>query len=169
LRAKTAVEYQTTHRGDHAANQRGVDMHGEFDFLSGSPSQRVDEARALFVAQRARAPYFGPNEAGCLIGQAIEFIVDGFERDQASLFDQIGKEIPDHLTSVPLYAEARHHLSALSNGVQRLEESPPEIRVRGEQSGHVVEFTADRSDHILLPSQREESARVAASGFALHG
>jgi hypothetical protein len=169
LRSKAAVEYQATHRGDRAANQRGIDVQRKFDFLSGSLSQRVDEARALFVAQGARAPHFSPNATGCLIGQAVEFIVDGIERDQASLFDQIGKEVSDHPTSAPLLANALQYFSSLSNRVQRLEEPPLEIRIRGEQSSHVIEFGADRCDLILLTSQREKSARVAASSFGLHG
>ena len=144
-------------------------MHREFDFLSGSLSQRVDKARALLIAQRARGPHFSPNAAGCLISQAIEFSVDGAERDQASLFDQIGEEVSDHFTSAPLLANALQYLSPFSNGVQRLEESPLEVRVRGQQPGHVVEFAADRYDRVLLPSQREKSARVAASGCALPG
>ena len=95
--------------------------------------------------------------------------MDGVERDQASLFDQIGKEVSDHPTSAPLLANALQYLSSLSNRVQRLEEPPLEIRIRGEQPSHVVEFGADRCDLIILPSQREKSARVAASSFGLHG
>jgi len=132
LRAKTAVEYQTTHRGDCSANQRWVDVHGKFDFLAGSLGQRGDETHTLFIAQRVRASYFCANAAGCLIGEAIEFIVDQIERDQASLVDQKSEEVSDHLTSLPLLADALQHLSSLMNGVQRLEEPPPKIGIRGE-------------------------------------
>jgi hypothetical protein len=169
LRAKAAVEYETTHCGNRTADQRGVDVHRKFDFLAGSLSQRFDEARALLVAQRTRAPHFGANAAVCLIGQAIEFIVDGIERDQASLFDQIGKEILNRSASAPLLANALQYLPPLVNRVQRLKESPLEVRVGGEQSSHVVELSADRCDSALFLGQREESARVTASGFALHG
>ena len=107
-------------------------MHGKVDVLAGSPSQRVNETRALFVAQRARTPHLGANAAGRLIGQAIEFLANGVERDQASLFDQIGEEVSDRLTSAPLLAEALQYLPSLANGMQRLEESPFEVRVGGE-------------------------------------
>jgi hypothetical protein len=113
--------------------------------------------------------HLGADAACCLIGQAIELVANGVERDQASLFDQISKEISNRLTSVPLLANALQYLAPLVNRVQRLEESPLEVRVRDEQSGHVVELSADRRDSALLLSQREESARVTASGFALHG
>jgi hypothetical protein len=85
------------------------------------------------------------------------------------LFDQIGKEISNRLTSVPLLDNALQYLPTLVNRVQRLEESPFEVRVRGEQSGHVVELSADRRDSALLLGQPEERTRVTASGFALHG
>jgi hypothetical protein len=113
-------------------------VHGQFNVLAGSPSQRIDEPRALFVAQRVRASHFGANAACCLIGQAIELVANGVEHNQASLFDQKGKEISDRLTSAPLLADAVQYLTPLAGGVQRLKETPPEIWVRGEQSGHVV-------------------------------
>jgi hypothetical protein len=168
LRAKTAVEYQTIHRGDCSANQRWVDLHGKFDFLAGSLGQRGDEAHALFIAQRVRASYFCANAAGCLICEAIEFIVDEIERDQASLVDQKSEEVSNRLTSLPLLADALQHLSPLANGVQRLEEPPPKIGIRGEQPGHVIELLANRRDITFLLRQREKSARIALSGFALH-
>jgi hypothetical protein len=165
---KTAVEYQATHRGDCTANQRWVDVHGKFDFLAGSLGQRSNEARTLFIAQWVRASYFCANAAGCLIGEAIEFIVDSIERDQTSLVDQKSEEVSDHLTSLPLLADALQHLSSLTNGVQRLEEPPPKIGIRDEQPGHVIELLANRRDVTFLLGQREKGARVAVSGFALH-
>jgi hypothetical protein len=69
---------------------------------------------------------------------------------------------------VPLLANALQYFSSFANGVQRLEETPLEIRIRGEQSGQVVEFATDRRNLALFPGQREKSARVAVSGFVLH-
>ena len=54
----------------------------------------------------------------------IELVANGVERDQASLFDQIGKEISNRLASAPLLANALQYLAPLVNRVQRLEESP---------------------------------------------
>jgi uncharacterized protein (DUF2126 family) len=169
LRAKAAVEYETTHRGDRTTDQRGVDVYRKVDFPAGSAGQRVDETLALFVAQWARTPHLSANAAGRFIGQQIVFAVDRIKRDQASLIDQIGKEISDRLASAPLLANALQYLPPLVNRVQRLKESPLEVRVGGEQSSHVVELSADRCDSALFLGQREESARVTASGFALHG
>jgi hypothetical protein len=168
LRAKTAVKYESTHRGDCAANQQGVDVHGQVDLLTGSASQRFDEARALLVAQRACASHFDANAAGRLICQAIEFVVDGIEHNQAPLLDQIGEKVLDRSASVALLTDAFQYLAPLVNRVKRLEEPPLEVGIRGEQSGHVVEFAPDRRDIAFLPGQREKSARVAVGGFVLH-
>jgi hypothetical protein len=144
-------------------------VHGKVDLLTGSASQRFDEARALLVAQRACASHFGANAAGRLIRQAIEFVVDGFERNQAPLLDQIGKEVLDRSASTTLLTDASQYLAPLVNGVKRLEESPLEVGIRDEQPSHVVEFNPDRRDIAFLAGQREKSARVAVGGFVLHG
>jgi phosphoribosyl-AMP cyclohydrolase len=44
-------------------------------------------------------------------------------------------------------------LAPLAGGVQRLKETPPEIWIRGEQSGHVVQLSADRRDSALFLGQ----------------
>jgi hypothetical protein len=144
-------------------------VHGKVDLLTGSASQRFDEACALLVAQRACASHFGANAAGRFICKAIEFVVDGFEHDQAPLLDQIGEEVLDCSASAALLTDASQYLAPLVNGVKRLEESPLEVGIRSEQPGHVVEFTPDRRDFTFLPGQREKSARVAVGGFVLHG
>jgi hypothetical protein len=144
-------------------------VHGQFDFLASSTSERFHEARTLLIAQRTRTSHLGANPAGRLIRQAIEFAVDGFERDQSPLIDQIGEEILDRAASAALSTDAFQDLAPFVSGVKRLEESPLELRICCEKSRHVVELAPDRCDFARLPSQREKSARVAVGGFVLHG